>query len=179
MKNVFIGLCVAILLGVVVAGLLNFQDLGHKQQNNDYLRIHIRANSNDKIDQDVKYEVKDAIVNYLSPMVAELTSVSASKCVVKEHLVEIQNVANEVLSNNGFDYSANVKLTTEQFPDRSYNELFLAEGIYDALIIELGGGQGNNWWCVIFPPLCFVNGEENGTGKVEYKSKIAELINNF
>jgi len=178
MKNIIIWLSLAILVSVIGAGLFNVKDVSNVT-NDDYLRIHIRANSNEQVDQDVKYEVKNAIVNYLSPMVAELTSVEASKGVVRAHLLEIRDVANYVLKSRGFNYSANVKLTEEQFPDRSYDDLFLAEGVYDALIVELGSGKGNNWWCVVFPPLCFVNGQENGTENIEYKSKIAEIINNF
>lgn len=177
MKKVFIILVSVVLVGIILVGLTNNVDRQVKE--NDYLRIHIRANSNEKIDQEIKYEVKNAIVDFLSPYVANLTSVSESKRVVSKKLSEIENVANETLTDKGFNYNATVSLRSEYFPDRSYDDYFLKEGIYDALIVELGSGKGNNWWCVVFPPLCFVNAEETSDEKIEYKSKLVEIINNF
>ena len=78
------------------------------------------------------------------------------------------------------DFPIKAKLNfAEQFPDRSYNGVTLAAGVYDALIVELGSGSGNNWWCVVYPPLCFVGGESNGTNQIVYKSKLLEIIRNW
>lgn len=147
-----------------------------KQTNVDFLRIHIRADSNDTADQNVKYVVKNAVVDYLTPYLAEATSKDKAMTIVKSHLKGIEQVCDKTLAENGFDYTGRARLAVEEFPDRTYNGVTLEAGVYDALIVELGSAQGNNWWCVVYPPLCFVGGESNGTNQIIYKSKIAEII---
>lgn len=142
----------------------------------EYLRIHIRADSNLSIDQEVKYKVKDEVVEYLTPKIAEATSKEKAEKILTENLEGIEEVANKVLSENGFSYKAKAKINNEKFPVRVYGTLTLDEGYYDALIINLGSGKGDNWWCVVYPPLCFT--ESNGTGYV-YRSKIYEIIEDF
>lgn len=165
MKKI-IGLLIIAVIGTVLFG-------GNFEVKDSCVRIHIRANSNADIDQNVKYEVKDAVVSYLTPYIAHLDSSNDAKSVVGSKLAEIESVANSVLESKGYGYYAKAELRREEFPARSYGEYTLEEGIYDALIIELGEGKGNNWWCVLFPPLCFTPLGEGDT--IEYKSKIAEL----
>ena len=147
--------------------------------NADFLRIHIRADSNDTADQNVKYAVKSAVVDYLTPYLASATTKQKAMSIVKSHLKDIEAVCDKVLAQNGFTYKSRAKLCEEQFPDRTYGDVTLAAGVYDALIIELGSGSGNNWWCVVYPPLCFVGGESNGTNQIVYKSKLMEIINQW
>ena len=147
--------------------------------NADFLRIHIRADSNDTADQNVKYEVKSAVVDYLTPYLTGATTKQKAMSIVQSHLRDIEAVCDKVLAQNGFTYKSHAKLKEEQFPDRSYGDVTLAAGVYDALIIELGSGSGNNWWCVVYPPLCFVGGESNGTNQIIYKSKLMEIINQW
>ena len=141
----------------------------------EYLRIHIRANSNSTIDQNVKYEVKDAIVEALIPILSEITTFEEAKEVVAENFTFIEKVADGVLKENGFTYSSNVKLANEYFPTRTYENVTLEEGYYDALILELGSGEGNNWWCIVFPAFCFTKTENSDN--IVYISKIWEIIN--
>lgn len=144
--------------------------------NTEFLRIHIRADSNNSDDQSVKYMVKAAVVDYLTPYLTQATTKEKAMQVVKKHLDGIKSVCDKVLAKKGKKYRATVKLCAEQFPDRSYNGFTLPSGVYDALIIELGSGSGNNWWCVVYPPLCFVGGEGNGSGNIVYKSRLLEII---
>ena len=143
--------------------------------NTQYLRIHIRANSNLEIDQSVKYLVKDKVVSYLTPLIAECDTKQKAQRTLEENLINIENVANSVLKSKGFNYVSSAKINTEAFPTRAYNNLTLEAGSYDALIINLGSGSGDNWWCVVYPPLCFTG---EGTSYI-YKSKIYEIINKF
>lgn len=137
----------------------------------EYLRLHIRANSNSASDQDVKYEVRDAVVNYLSPLLSDVTDFNQALLTAEENLPALEELASRVLEENGFDYGAKVRLAREEFPARTYGSVTLPDGVYNALIIELGSGAGDNWWCVAFPPLCFVSED----GEFAYKSLIAEL----
>ena len=88
----------------------------------------------------------------------------------------VNNVANNVLKKNNLNYTAKSKLASEEFPTRSYNGFVLEQGIYEALIVELGSAKGDNWWCVIYPPLCFTS--TNSGSNVVYKSRIIEMIKN-
>ena len=159
-----------IILSVIAVGL-NPQ----KNLHTEYLRIHIRADSNEQQAQSVKYRVKDAVVAYLTPIIAECDTKQKAESVLKERLSEIEKVADKVLIEQGFDYTSHAKINTENFPTRSYGDFTLESGYYDALIIELGSGKGDNWWCVVYPPLCFTG---SGTNYV-YKSKILEIIKRF
>ncbi len=141
----------------------------------EYLRIHIRADSNAEEAQAVKYRVRDRVVEYLTPVVAECPTRREAMEKVEASLFAISSVASEELRRNGFVYGASARLTKEDFPTRSYGEYQLPAGEYAALVIELGEGKGDNWWCVVYPPLCFVNETQN----VVYKSKIKEIIRRF
>ncbi len=170
MKKLLVALVVvAVAVAVIVA-------VPAKQTNADFLRIHIRADSNSAADQNIKYAVKSAVVDFLTPVLSTVHSKQQAMSAVRTRLGEIQSVCDKVLADGGFDYVSHAKLTAEQFPDRTYGELTLESGVYDALIIELGSGSGNNWWCVVYPPLCFINGESNGTDKIVYRSKLLQII---
>lgn len=173
MKKIVIGLAILVVLVAVIVLVPS------GKSNADFLRIHIRADSNDVADQNVKYAVKSAVVDYLTPFLAEAHSKADAMTIVKTHLGDIERVSDRVLAANGFGYTSTAKLCEEEFPDRTYGELTLEHGVYDALIINLGSGSGNNWWCVVYPPLCFVNGESNGTNQIVYKSKLLEIISEW
>lgn len=167
---------VVLIVGTFFAVNINTQTAVAEQS---YLRVHIRANSNDQVDQAVKYKVKTAVVDYLTPKIASGSTFEMAYEILQANLEGIEQVANNVLSENGFYYKAKAKLNDEYFPTRSYGEYTLESGYYDALILELGEATGNNWWCVVYPPLCFVGGEGSNVKNIKYKSKIVEIINKF
>ncbi len=141
-----------------------------------YLRIHIRANSNDATDQSVKYKVKESIVEYMTPRLNGVGDKQEAMKVLENNLDGMKRVADVTLARYGYSYSSRVSVRKEEFPVRTYGDLTLESGVYDALIIELGSGKGDNWWCVVFPPLCFV-GEESED--FQYKSFFGELYEKF
>lgn len=147
-----------------------------KNRKQDCVRIHIRANSNSEIDQSVKLDVRDAVVNYLTPLLSDCKSSDDAKEVIRNNLCALKKTSDDVLLDKGFPYRATVRLSEEKFPYRKYDDVSFPAGVYDALIVELGEGTGNNWWCVCFPPLCFV--PDDGSENFRYKSKIVEIIKN-
>ncbi len=169
MKKFFVvaGL-IALSIALVFVSQATYQD---KQI--EYLRVHIRANSNATIDQTVKYKVKDQVVNFLTPLFLDCTTKAQAESILNNNLYNIECIANEVLKNNNCSYECKAKLNNEYFPARAYEQVVLESGFYDALILELGEAAGNNWWCVVYPPLCFVENQQN----VVYKSKFLEIIN--
>ena len=145
---------------------------GCTNNNNDqYLRIHIRANSNMDCDQNIKYKVRDLVVEYVTPNVKDCKNKEDVVLLLEEKNNEMTLLIDEFLKENDFDYGCSIAINKEFFPTKTYEDLTLEENYYDALIINLGSGEGNNWWCVVYPPLCF-----KGEGKIVYKSKIKELI---
>ena len=164
------------LLGIVLALIFIFGIafiLPEKENNYDYLRLHIRANSNSIVDQNVKYKIKDDLVNYLTPYFCKVKTKPDAIELVKNLSISIKNRCVKLLRQNGLNYSVNVLIKNEYFPSRTYDNTTLESGYYDAVIIQLGDAVGDNWWCVMYPPLCFVNKNEN-TMQIKYKSKIVE-----
>lgn len=146
-----------------------------KSQNQvEYLRIHIRANSNAVVDQNVKYKVKDEVVDSLIPLLSEIQTFDEAKRKLSQNFYLIENIANRVLANEGLNYSSHASIKNEFFPTRSYDSVTLKEGYYDALILDLGKGEGNNWWCIIFPAFCFTKSQNSDN--IEYISLIWEII---
>lgn len=145
----------------------------------DCLRIHIRANSNDEEDQEIKYEVKSKIVNFLTPYLQNIETKEEAMTIVKENLAVLETIVDNTLSLGQFDYDSKCGLTKEYFPTRYYENSLLEEGEYDALIVTLGEGEGDNWWCVVYPPLCFVNKNQNQEQNIVYNSRFLEIIKNF
>ncbi len=138
----------------------------------EYLRIHIRADSNENAAQAVKYKVRDRVVEYLTPLVASYATKAEAMAGAQSKLESISAVATQALREEGFSYAAKATVKREQFPTRVYGDHTLPAGEYTALIIELGRGAGDNWWCVVYPPLCFAATDQD----VIYRSKIMEII---
>lgn len=118
------------------------------------IRLHVIANSDSEFDQSVKLEVKDEITKYLSPLLANSKSVFESETVIKNSVCEIEKIAENVLERRGAPYKAKASLSLRDFPTKRYSNVTLPAGTYKALCIDLGSACGQNWWCVMFPPLC-------------------------
>lgn len=159
-------ICTLIICAIAAA---SFALTGCGQAAEDPIRIHIRANSNTAADQSVKLLVRDNVVSYLTPKLENAADKSDAYEIISGSLTKINGIAKEVLNKNGFSYGATVRLNNEYFPARSYDGVVFDSGWYDALIVELGTGEGDNWWCVAYPPLCFY-----GNDSVEYTSLIKE-----
>lgn len=140
----------------------------------DYLRIHITANSSSIEDQNMKYYVKDEVVDFLIPLLAEAQDKEQASKIIEENLIKIKEVVSLTLKKYQISYSANVYISQEDMPTRAYGDLVLEEGIYDCLKIDLGEAKGDNWWCVVFPAVCFINSKN--PQNYEYISKIWETI---
>ena len=142
------------------------------------LRLHIRANSDAAADLAVKYAVRDRVMELLEPRLTGAASNEDAKKIAAAALEDIRAVSLRTLGEAGLTYGARASLENEVFPTRSYEGIVIPSGYYDALIIELGSGAGANWWCVIYPPLCFV-GRQPGESWVTYRSRIRELWNSW
>lgn len=169
-----------ILLVIIVIGGVVFSDNSQEifVDTNNLLRIHIRANSNEQIDQNIKFVIKDEFVNFLTPLVADCDSKAMAIKIINDNSYQLENIADKILQQNNLKYISKVEIKKEYFPTRKYENYIVDSGIYDSVIVSLGSASGNNWWCVIYPPLCFTNFNANSQNVV-YKSKIMEIINKF
>ena len=159
---------------VVCLGIFFCQD--KEVKNDDYMRIHITANSNNERDQNLKYLVKDAVVEYLIPNLADAKNKTEAEAIISTHLSILRDLVNQTLQSEHAGYSCSINIAQENMPTRAYGDFILESGEYDSLSIVLGEGKGDNWWCVVFPAVCFVSSKnfEN----LVYISKIWEIINN-
>ena len=118
------------------------------------IRFHVVANSDSEADQAVKLQIRDGVIAYLQPILAELPSAAEVKAWLEGHLEDVKAVADGILAENGFADTASVTVRKEAFETRTYDTFTMPAGVYDALRITVGEGEGQNWWCVVFPRLC-------------------------
>ena len=119
------------------------------------IRFHVIANSDSDEDQALKLKVKERVVASMKPVLAQADGVDEARRVMREHLGEIEQTASETLQEEGCSYSVHAELTTSHFPVKSYGEFTFPDGDYEALRIIIGEGEGKNWWCVMYPNMCF------------------------
>lgn len=122
-----------------------------------FFRLHVIANSDSKEDQDLKYKVRDNLIKYMNTICSDTKNKEEAINIAKNNLEEFQKIAEETIKENGFSYDVCVEIGNFSFPTKNYGDVSLPAGYYDALKVKIGKAQGQNWWCVMFPPLCFVN----------------------
>lgn len=175
MKN----FCITFFLIIIIIATVIFAAGGNSQNTQpdaaEYLRMHVRANSNSAEDQAVKYKVRDAVVQFITPYAAQCGDKQSAMDTMDALSDKIAELCDGVLRENGYFYGARAEVRKENFPTRVYGDVTLESGVYDALIVELGSGKGDNWWCVLYPPLCFTAAE----GNVVYRSLICDIIRTF
>lgn len=135
------------------------------------IRLRILANSDSVADQALKRQVRDAIVKEMNGWVAGPTSLEQAREVVSAHLPELDSVVGQVIANNGYSYGYTVELGTVPFPAKMYGNKVYPAGDYEAVRVVIGGGEGQNWWCVLFPPLCFVSSDSGEAVAADSKSE--------
>jgi len=139
------------------------------------IRFHVIANSDSDEDQALKLKVRDEIISYLQPKLKESKSIEESEKIIKREYKNLTNISNKVIAANGYDYNVKVGITYSKFPTKQYSNMVLPAGEYKALKVVIGKGEGKNWWCVMFPPLCFVD-EENGVIDKETDEKLRSVL---
>ena len=201
MKKFF--LVVGSILFIVICILLNSpkQDLSSSLFNK-IIRFHVIANSDTTFDQNLKLEVKDKILEYISPKLKDSKNIQQSREILRENNKQIIAIAQNVVKQNGYNYTVESTLSRENFPIKTYGNITLPQGNYEAYRVVIGEGKGQNWWCVMFPPLCFIDTSKGAVAyqktedemkrvlteeefnsvnnnKIQYKFKFLEIIENI
>lgn len=121
------------------------------------IRFHVLANSDTEEDQKLKLEVRDAIGAFMQPRLSNVTDIEDSRQIVRESIPDIEQKAEEVITENGYTYTVSATLSNIDFPEKTYGPYTFQAGNYEALEVVIGKGEGHNWWCVMYPNLCFFN----------------------
>lgn len=150
---------VGVLIGILITGLIVNAKKSEMQGElaEQVFRFHVLANSDSGEDQALKMKVKEAIIAYMKQELPESDSVETTKKWARENLVQIEQVAAEIIAEEGYEYSVKAEVTTCDFPDKTYGDITFPAGEYEALRIEIGQAKGQNWWCVLYPNLCFID----------------------
>ncbi|MEQ8176392.1 MAG: stage II sporulation protein R [Syntrophomonadaceae bacterium] len=150
-------------------------------QREQYLRLHVIANSDSQEDQALKLKVRDAVVRHCRQEFTAVADAREARRLAEQNIPSLQAVARQVIKEQGYDYSVQVLVGESEFPTRRYGDLELPQGRYQAVRIVIGQGMGQNWWCVLFPPLCLVSDSEQGImtappENAEVKFKVLEVM---
>lgn len=183
MKKVLLILLLGILSLFLVGSFLNDrQALGVVEEkivgdiSEKLIRFHVLANSDSNIDQELKMKVKDEVLKYISPILNESESLEESREILRKEDENIIKVAKKCIESEGFNYTVETTLTRENFPVKEYGNIVLPQGEYEAYRILIGEGEGQNWWCVMFPPLCFVDVTKGQVAYDETEEKMKEVL---
>jgi len=158
MKNLnkFI-LILFLFLLLIILSAYSYSNAVYSDISNNVFRLHVIANSDSTADQELKLIVRDSILEYVSNISNSTSNKNELIELLNQNKLEIQTIAEDIIKEHGFDYSVNVSIGNFEFPIKSYGDISLPTGYYDALKLEIGNAKGKNWWCVMFPPLCFVD----------------------
>lgn len=153
---------------------LNYDDV-----KDSLIRFHVIANSDNEDDQNLKIKIKNEVIDYLYPYLNRSVSVDESRKIIQDNMENVKKIAEDIIRNSNYNYNVKVELDRENFPEKSYGNIILPQGNYEAFRIIIGSGEGKNWWCVMFPPLCFVDETkaEIEYGKTENKINSKKNVN--
>ncbi len=166
-KRIFI---ILILLSIfILLSAISYVDAVSTDIADSVFRLHVIANSDTVEDQNLKYKVRDKILEYMNSISQNCTSKSEIIELANKNREQFYNIAKQVIIDNGYNYDVKISIGNFDFPTKNYGDISLPAGNYEALRIEIGNASGQNWWCVMFPPLCFV---DVTSGVVPDESKI-------
>ena len=124
---------------------------------NAVFRLHVIANSDSTVDQELKLKVRDSLLEFMNIICSNCTTKEEAIAVAEAHQNDFQQIAEKTIHDNGYNYSVKINIDNFYFPTKNYGDISLPAGLYDALRVEIGEAKGQNWWCVMFPSLCFID----------------------
>lgn len=172
-------LCRVLMASLLVAAYFGKTCYIHRSYQEDIakrvLRFHVLANSDSEEDQALKLKVRDAVGSYMAPKMKEASDVEDCERIVEENMQKITAAAEEVIREEGYDYTVTAQLGDAKFPVKTYGAYTFPAGTYEALNLVIGAGEGHNWWCVMYPNMCF-SGEEYEVVDREAKEALQQAL---
>lgn len=172
--KVVVAILLALILTVSIVSAIYSENVNQGLSEN-LIRLHVVANSDLEQDQDLKRDVRDCVIKYMEGKLNNSSGLEQTRQIIKSNLKEIEEIALTEVRSQGKDYPVRAVLGSFPFPTKAYGDIALPAGNYEALRIELGKAEGANWWCVLFPPLCFVDAT-HGTVPDEVKENLKSVL---
>ena len=154
LKKSIILLCLAVAFSLLVTHFISLHQM-QQQVADKVIRFHVLANSDSSDDQELKLAVRDQVGVYVGEQLEDVTTLEEGREVIAQHLEEIEDCASQVIKEQGYDYAVSASLENCYFPIKAYGDAIFPPGEYQALRVVIGEGEGKNWWCVLYPNLCF------------------------
>ncbi|MBS6501933.1 MAG: stage II sporulation protein R [Clostridium sp.] len=181
-KRIFISICLIFIIFSITGCSSSIIGQGNEENNelnyedivNEIIRFHVIANSDSEEDQNLKLKVRDKVIEYVSDKLKDCKDLSEAREFIVNNKSTIESIAKDTIIENGYSYEVTSMLSRENFPDKVYGDLVFPQGEYEAYRILIGEAKGQNWWCVMFPPLCFVDGTKDAVDSKEIEKKISE-----
>lgn len=169
-----------LLFGIIIAYIL----IGNIVSANDIIpddaiRIRIIGNSNSDYDQEIKYKVKDVVEYDMYKILQNTTDLRVARELIKNNLPNLENDIYTTLQKEEYKLPFYVNFGLNYFPEKEYKGIIYEEGYYESVVVTLGEGLGDNWWCVLFPPLCMLEAEDTNTTDVEYTTLVKTIIDKY
>lgn len=150
-------LLIFLLIIYIIVSAISYTQAVCTDISNSVFRLHVIANSDSSEDQSLKLIVRDKVIEYMSSISNNINSKDDLVVLLNENLSNLELIAKQTILENGYDYDVSIEIGKFSFPTKNYGDITLPPGYYDALRIKIGSATGKNWWCVMFPPLCFVD----------------------
>ena len=154
---------------------MELTELNYNEIRDKLIRFHVIANSDTDEDQNLKLKVRDKVVEALSERLCNVNSLEEAENILEENIDYVNEIAKDVIEENNYTYEVNTMLSYENFPDKVYGDCVFPQGNYEAFRVIIGEGKGQNWWCVMFPSLCFVDESKNSVDSSELKEEIENI----
>lgn len=156
--------------------LFSYSNAVSSSLSENVFRLHVIANTDSREDQDLKYKVRDNLIKYMNSISKDVSTKEDAIKLANENIDNFYNIAKNTILENGFNYDVNIEIGNFDFPTKTYGDISLPAGFYDALRVKIGEAKGKNWWCVMFPSLCFVD-ISNGIVPEESKESLQANLN--
>lgn len=172
MKKIICGL-------ILILSLTIFKELSVSKKiiPDDAIRLRVLANSNSSYDQNVKEKVKTQLQSEVYTHLKDAANIDDARDIIKANIGNFDKSIKKVMEKENYNIGYNIDFGYHYFPNKEYKGIEYDEGYYESILVKIGKGEGNNWWCVLFPPLCLLEAEEST--EVEYKIFVQEIIDKF
>jgi len=169
--TLFLIITTYMLIGVKAERLVEIPD--------NAIRIRVIGNSDSEYDQEKKQEIRKNVQLYMQELLKDVKNIEEARNIINDNLKNLNKELDNYLTQINYDKDYTINFGLNYFPEKEYKGIKYKEGLYESLLITLGEGKGNNWWCVLFPPICLLEAEETETNEVEYKSFVKEIVEKY
>ena len=145
----------------------------------DAIRIRVIANSNDEYDQNIKNDVKNLVEDEMYYLLKDTLSIDKARILISDDMSNLDSKVSTLLKSKDYNLGYDINFGYNYFPPKEYKGIKYEEGMYESVVVTLGEGKGDNWWCVMFPPFCLIEAHDNGATDIEYRWLIKDLINKY